>query len=262
MRNSIRTVSPGQERIKIILEMVKQRAPLQAIANAIGLTTREGAKKAITRITKDHEGEVLEPEQLWTIAEAAQELELRAEVTQELRAVHPVTIRRVCNHGEIPHHRFGTRGRYIIDRVGMEALRRRFLVRECVTCVICSTEFLHEWDEGSRQVCSANACIKEHYRRSRANLKEKEPSLDSLRGWQKDLWERLQEHTVPEDEEWVSVGEAAACSGLSKMQVYWLQVRRIVTSRRHPEKRWRGQPVTLYASSEIEIARQVFEAYK
>ena len=248
MKREDEELSLENKRVQTVIAMVKQRAPLREIGTATSVS-HETVRNLIKKIAQEHGKEVFESSKpFWTVAEAADEI-----------GVDPTAIRRICSQDKISYQRRSNQQKstYLIDEVGMKTLRERFSGR----CSICRQESVNK--KGYRhQVCSNAACIRERYRRSRTNMLEKEVSLESLRGWRKDLWERLQDRLLPEDEEWIDRHEAIARSGLSKMQVSWLQLRSIVTTHPHLEKKWRGKPITLYAASEIEIARQVFQTHK
>ena len=87
-------------------------------------------------------------------------------------------------------------------------------------------------------------------------------ALNNLGEWQKELWQRLQSHQIPENERRITITEASNLTGLSKMQLSWLRLRRVVSICSHPTLKWRGQPVATYAVSEMEITRQVYEEHK
>ena len=238
----------GNQRTQTIVEMRRRRASFQEIGYEIGVT-REGARYLVAKIAKAHGNKVFESqEQLWTQAEAAREI-----------GVSQNTIHRICARGEVPCYRRGKTGRsksYLVDKAGIEALRQRF----SAVCTICGQKFAHSWPYRSPKLCSNTSCWRALKRRQRAAVLQKEPSAESLRGWLKDLWEKLQNHRIPENEEWISWTEAMSASGLSQIQLTWLRERRVISVRPHPKRKWRGQPKRSYAASEMEIARQVLAA--
>mgnify|MGYP001586780410 CR=1 FL=1 len=237
------------ERVQTVIAMVRRRATLQEVGDAIGVT-REGARKVIAKIAQRYGAELLEPnEKVWNVHEAAREL-----------GISDYFIKKACDLGKVSFRRRGERI-WLLDEAGMKALRQRFSPEgERTTCVVCGKEF---FKRRTRKSCS-NTCSNELDRRSYEKTVSKEPSLESLRGWRNDVWEKLQSRLPTKHEEWIGVHEAVLRSGLSPMQINWLGRRRVVATRPHPEAKWRvnGKSITLYAASEIEIARQVFESYE
>lgn len=238
-------MSDDLERMQTIIEMKKQDATLEQIGNALGVT-RERARQLIDKIVKKHGEEIFELKQpLWTVTEAANEF-----------GVSYRTVQGLCNRGEIPYRRRGKRA-YRIDNIGIKALRQYFSDK----CYVCEKKI--EYSGGSRhKICESAACIKERRKQNHAKTVEKLPSLISLGERQRNLQIRLHLRLLPKSEEWIPLSKAVARSGLSQTQVSWLKQRKILSIRFHPIQKWRGKPLTLYAASEIEIARQVYTAHK
>lgn len=231
--------------------MVKRRASLTEIGDALGVT-RERARQLIVRITEEH-GDVIfaSDETIWTPQEAADELGLNAQ-----------TVCRLCQSGEVPTKRRGVNddGGYLIYEQGMRILRAHPLVTRERKCVICKQTFTYGNHQGRQRICS-DECKAQYYRQRRKAYGEQESTLKSLRGWRRDLWQKLQSHHIPKNEEWLTISEAIRRTGLSKMQLVWLRLRKIVTIRPHPANKCRGQPVAAYAASEMKIARQVCKTH-
>jgi hypothetical protein len=225
----------------IINAMRERRSTLQEIGKVLGVTG-ERVSKLIAKIAQTHGIKVFEPqEQLWTVAQAARELGVSA------HAIHGMGTR-----GDVSFHR-RSKGSTpaLINKAGMDVIRQRL----SLICTVCGKQFIYKLGQGSRKACLDASCLKELGRRK--GFVQKEPSAESLRGWRKDLWEILQNRQILKDEKWVPISEAVLRSGLTKMQIIWLQKRRVVRVCTDPKKKWRGQPIKLYGASEMDIARQV-----
>ncbi|MDP2587813.1 MAG: helix-turn-helix domain-containing protein [bacterium] len=233
------------ESTQTIIKMVKHRSTLAEIGNRLGLT-KERVRQLILLIRQAHGEEVFATDNpLWTSKEVADKLGVTA-----------VRINQICDSGEVTCRRRGSdSGVWLIQESEIDKLEEHHLITGTRTCTICDKTFVYKAGLGSRQVCS-DKCLEEYHRQRRAAYADQQPSLDSLVGWRKDLWQRLQSHRIPKNEEWLTITSAARRSGLSKMQLRWMRLRNIVTIRPHPVKTWRGQPVATYAASEMAIARQ------
>lgn len=233
---------------RTIISLVKRRATLRQIGEAIGVTY-ERARQLIGHIAAKHgEGVFVLSEPIWTAVEAAKELKVTAAVVNV-----------VCASGDVSCRRRGTtgRGHWLINDSGMKALQRHPLVTQERTCVVCGATFKHD---GARVITCSDKCWGERRRRRLERSVSEQPTLTSLAGWYRVLWQELQTHSIPEDDEWLGLGEAARRTGLSNMQLVWLRRRKVLTIRPHPLKVWRGRPVALYAASELEIVRRELEA--
>lgn len=232
--------------VQTIIRMRKQRAPFAEIGAKIGVT-REWIRQVVKRIIMIHGEAILEFNQ-WTIGEIAKIVKLS-----------PSTIRALCSRGTIPCHRRGTsqKGTYLVDNEGLEALRLYRCARH-TRCVICQRYLAV--NPQSRPLTCSEKCRKKYLIRHRAALIEQGPNRDTLRGWVKELWLKLKGHAIAANEKWLTLTKASQQTGLSKMQLRWLNERAIVATRPHPIKRWRGKPVRMYAASEIRIAKQVYTA--
>lgn len=243
----------NNERVQTIIAMKKQRATLEEIGNALGLT-RERARQLINRIVAVHGPAVFETDSpLWTAKEVALKL-----------GVSTKTITRLCTRGEVSSRRRGyaRKSTYLLGRAELEKLERHPTITRERVCSECGQHFVITPSERIRTVCS-DECHKEKKQHIWAGYAHKTPTLDSLTGWHKDLWRKLQNYTLPNNEEWIAIGEAVRRTGLNRIQLFWLRHRKLVTTRPDPTRiAWRtGKPIMLFAVSEMEIARQAFETF-
>ncbi len=237
----------NNDRVQTIITLKKEGASLREIGQRLK-KTGERVRQLIQAIIKKHGPEVFIPEeQFWTTAQAAREL-----------GRSRVWIITQCKSGGIPHRRRNNQGRRStlrLDKGGMEALRNRLLVKRI--CPVCQKEFFVS-NPNSSPTSHSDACRAQATRQRRANLLQTTPTLTSLQNWHRPLWEKLQRHSILPNEEWMNLKEASNRSGLSRIQVEWLRHRNVLTTKPHPTQTWRGQPVTTYATSELEIAKQVY----
>lgn len=237
----------SSERVQIIIRLKKQRATLEEIGTVLGVT-RERARQLIKKIAAEHGEDVFNlDEPLWTIQEAAEELGVNAGVIISL-----------CQQEEISYRRRS------LSQDSMEALKRHPRITGERICATCKKTFIHTPGQYGGHIVCSDKCLEELDRVRREECLAKEPTLDSLAGWRRELWQRLQLHKPPKKEKWLTLSEACTATGLSKMQVGWIGLRRIVTIHRDPSRiaRKTGEPMALYAASEMEIARQVYAASK
>lgn len=239
-------------RTRIIISMVKKRATLGEIAKKLGLTSRERARQLINKIKTKHGPDVFKSNRrLWTVTEAAEELKTKREV-----------INKICDAGEVSCRRRNADDAsvWLIDNAGMKALKKHPLITKQEFCSVCGKSFKKGEGEGGLLICSEK-CRKYLNAERHQKYSTQEPTTDSLGGWVKELWQRLQFYVIPDDEEWLTLTEVEQRSQLSVMQISWLRRRKIVTIRPHPTKMWRGQPVATYSASEMKIASEICKAY-
>lgn len=243
----------NQKREEDIIRLKKQRATLEKIGNTLGVT-KQRAEQLIKKVVAKYGEDVFSPdESLWTVSEAAKEL-----------SVERVVVFSLCQQEEIPCQRRGLSDRcgYMLSQEGMDALKRHLRVTGKRVCVACKKIFIRVPGKfGGRVVCS-DKCLPERYRVRRKEYLAREPTLDSLNGWHRELWQLLQSRQPQEEEQWLTLSEAKELTGLTKMQVIWLGLRRIVTIHRDPSRiaTRTGKSQALYATSEMEIARQAYVA--
>jgi len=231
--------------------MVKTRATLQEMGDELGCT-REWVRQVIGWMRQGHGDQIFASEEaIWTPQEAASELE-----------VSPNIVSVLCRSGEIPTRRRGVNedGAYLIYEEGMRLLRVHLMVKKKRVCVVCG----HTFDAGNiRMITCSEKCSKKRHYQQREKYTDQDPTIDSLRGWKKELWQRLQSHQIPKNEKWLTLSGAVQLTGLSRMQLAWLRLRNIVTIHHDPGRiaTRTGKPMALYAASEMKIARQIFKAY-
>lgn len=254
-RKCIATPPPTEvtedQRISIIIALVKQRATLEKIGKKIGRTT-ERARQLIKQIVQQKGRKVFKTKNpLRTAREMAKKIGTTAKI-----------INQICANGEVACKRRGDsiKSIWLIRASEIKNLKAHPLIKRQRICVICKKTFVYKYVQENKQTCSQE-CSKEFSRQRRAAYADQEPTLESIEGWRKDLWQRLQSHCIPKDEKWLKISEASKYTGLSEMQLKWLRHRNIVTIKYDPSRTWRGKPMTIYAASEMEIARKVFEAY-
>lgn len=245
----------SEERARIIIQKKQERAPFLEIGAELGMSAQRAQQLHKQLLQERPEAEELLKTKFRTAGDAA----------REVRA-SPGLVRRLCIEGQIPHTERNGLKRHVVLLLtdeGIEALRLHPAVSLERRCVICRRFFQRRSRRGDCPACPDDGCQREYQRQCHVACANREATLDTLSEWHRELLQRLQNHQPPPDEKWLTVSEAARCSGLSTMVVSWLKTRKILTTHDHPTKIWRRQrPVQLYAASEIFIARQVFESFK
>ncbi len=236
-------------RIKKIIALKKKRATLQEIGDQLGVT-RQRAQQLVNEIIDEQGEDVFNGRvKWWTVSEAATKLNAPPSVITEL-----------CVASKIECRRRSEKGTYLIGNPGMKQLRAHPRISKRATCVVCHKSFKRS-TRGARTVCSKK-CEQVRWEQHRQNYRSKPPTHDSLQGWHKILWEKLQSQVLSsKKEKWLTLAEAKNKTGFTKEQLYWLRFRKIVTVHPDPVKKWRGQPVLLFAASQMEIAGEVFEKF-
>lgn len=235
-----------------IIDLVKQRKTLDEIAELIGVGTRARIGQIISVIIERRGKDVfkrgIEDENFWDIDEIAKMLRVPVDWVQ-----------RLCRCGQIPSTR--SKKVRVIGEEGMEALLKHPRIAGRLKCRICGVEFAYSPCNRPRRDLCSDECERQYHRWRRDPLKNKGLSSRPT-GWLKILWQVLLDSIIPENEEWLTVTEAAKLSGLGIMQVIWLGIRGVVITRPQPKKMYRGRPMVTYAKSQIEIAGRVFKEYK
>lgn len=256
-RRNRRRARPRTDRERMVITMVRSRCTYREIGDALGVVP--GRACVIVQRIRRQSGDgvfVASKQRFWTIAEAARDL-----------GVPSHTIQRICRRGEISCFWRGAEGKqYLITDDGMEQLRADALAMRthARTCVICSTPFTVDARKGNwtRSTCGSSACrraLRESYRQK---ILAQIPTEESFTGWMRAVFRALQRHRPTGRTEWITRSEAIRRTGLSRMQVGWLLLRRVLTVRPHPTRRWHGgRPVATVAASEIAIVRKVYAAY-
>lgn len=236
--------------VQQIIMMVKAGATRTDISSMLKVTS-ENVRQIIIKMRYAHGEKIFNAEKsTWTVQEAARESGLNASVVGSL-----------CCSGEVPAKRRGDKATsaYVIEEAGMKILRS---YPQGKKCVVCGNMFTCGQRGQARLTCSESCRIEQNDERRKA-CRASDPTLDSLReGWHRNLWQELQVHLIPMNEEWLTCGEAAKRANLTRTQIIWVGLRRVITTRPHPSKRWRRKPVMTYAASEMDIVRRVYRANK
>lgn len=252
----IETIPCGQKRVPIsperletIISMVKLRATPGDIGTALGVS-REMARYIIQRIADEHGTKLLEEDEvLMTPTEAADELGVSRQVVLSVLK---------DSDSKVPFIRRGKR-EYVLNEESMEALRLHHRIGRLRTCAQCKKKFTLG-DSSNTLTCSVK-CANRRKRELQLKLNRREPSCDSLSGWYKQLFIRLQDHNTPKEKEWLTIGQAEDKIGLSASQLTRLRVLNVVTTRDHPTSMRQSKPILQYARSELEIAKSIYDEY-
>ena len=127
-------------------------------------------------------------------------------------------------------------------------------------CCHCDGEIPLSRDPESKY-CSNKCSMDARQMSQRRRYRLSSGSRVVLRGWYKQVHERLSRRRKPKVEEWVTFSEAVAISGLSKSQVYGLWRRGSLRTQENDNStqlRRGGKPERLYAASELRIAGEVY----
>lgn len=165
-------------------------------------------------------------------------------------------------------------GRYRFKVGDLENFEKDFWIEK--KCIVCKKKFItHETKKRQSRITCGKRCAKKYQANSflyrlvdfdqlRRKLLNEPPSIKSIPIlWMRKLWLRLQNHSLPENEEWIGLFEARRRSGLSNMQLTWLKMRKILTTKPNPAKiNNQGQPTNSYAASEIKIAGRLYRKWK
>ena len=237
--------SLDSQRVKTIVSMVKKRATLQEIGDVLGLT-RERARQLIVKIKKIH-GQVVfgTDEKLYSVTEAANALGLTKTRLEEICACAnvPARYRSVASQ----HDR-------LFNEVDLEAIRRYIDNTYSRTCVVCNKAFNAVYREHKKSVTCSRECTKKfattrayyYYGRS-FDIK------NARQEWRRELYKKLQEHTIPANDQWLTRARAVKQSGLTMMQLEYLRLRSLIECRQHPTKRFRGKPVCTFSASQMAL---------
>lgn len=240
----------NNKRVKTIIEMVKQRRTLKEIARAIGVTTRERARQLVAKITETHGEKVFEPKEAFlTTQEAANMLGVSTHRILKIIANGDVTCKKRST---------GARSAWHIEKSEIGKLQKHPLITGKCKCVTCGKIFIRH---NTKRLTCSDKCRKKRRWEQRVAFGKQNPIPESLRGWQRNLLKKLQNHHLPKDEKWLTFTQANEITGLSRMQFFWLKYRNIITTRHHPRKKTKnGKPTIMFAKSEMEIIRELFAA--
>lgn len=244
-------------RVQTIIRMKKTScATLKEMGVALHLT-KERVRQLVKKIAQLHGPEVFEPEvkTLWTVKEAAAITGGKSEYISIL-----------CKKGKIPFKRRGEK-HYLITKKGIDVLKLYFSAER--TCANCGEKFTQKSYAGQRKFCYKNACEKKQRAQYKDNyLADKGRITASLKGWRKALWEAIQKRPVAGNEIWVEFSRAVEVSGLTNIQVSYLRMCGLISTRPKPvtrktrkENRVRRRE-SLYSLGEMEIAREIMDKAK
>ncbi len=253
----------ADEKTQLIISMVNnQNATLEQIGFALGGLSREYVRQVIDAITTLYGEKIFTPSHgFYTIAEAS---DLVGGISVE-------AIRDLCRDGKISSKRRSTarRAKFLLDEEGIEALRQHimFRLKEVETaCVVCGKVFLWCLEDSSSVapiLCGSKKCRQERRSQTMKVLCACLPTLESLHEeWQRQVFMRLKEHELPEDDRWVPVDQAFQLAGVSIAQLYHLRRRRVVATMDHPTQKANktGRLVKLYSASQMAIIKEAYEA--
>lgn len=236
-----------------IIKMVKARATQQEIAKVLGVISRERARQLIGDMEAVHGFKVWESEkELYSIPEAAKILKVSLWL-----------IRSICRENVLPLQERGEH-QYLLGEKAMEILRHHPRITGKGKCAVCKNDFTRKRRFNCRTMTCCKKCKKIRVLRLKQSLFNGNLKVDSLAGWHIALHQKLQAHKSLEGEKWLKISEATGITTLSKMQIWYLGRRGIVATCNHSAQvsARTGKPITMYSSSQMEIARQVYRAHQ
>ncbi len=241
------------ERVQIIKRMCEEEhASMKKIGERLGIT-KQRVHQLIRKIEKDCNVRIASCDaSAITLSEAS----LRLGITSE-------KIRRLCQMGKIPCERKGKGGgggSYLLRPEGIAALKAYYETVER-RCSLCSGAFTTQ-QFSNRIICARKTCRRERDRLSRFITCRQAPSAESLMGWRKELWKRLQNLELSPEKRWISLIQAVNLSGLSKGQIVRLRMRNVVRTLPHPHRTRQGHPEHLFSQHDILLAKEVYETYE
>lgn len=186
------------------------------------------------------------------------------EVVRRIKGLNQVNLRQICQSGEVSYiQNIHTRKKFFTpDDLGrLEEYINRKKQRTCSVCgKAYALPYIPTDRKPARTYCDRKGSCYYIYRQRhiRLNLNQ-----ESLKGWRKAVYLRLKDGLDSiDDNEWIGLKEACNISGLTYMQVIHLAKQGIVVTHPSANRTWRGQPVTLYSSTQAEIIRQVRKGYQ
>lgn len=162
-----------------------------------------------------------------------------------------------CLRGKVDSIRVCRRGKYFLSPQAAEELRQ-LQVRVCQWC----GENVPS-ERGSNAKYCTDMCSQNARRAKRSRYRPSLASRDVPKGWVMEFYSRLESHTKPQEEEWITLSKAVSVSGLSKNQIYYLWQFCPLSIQDHPTNiRRSGDPERLYATSEMRLAGQIYREWK
>lgn len=237
-------------RVVTIVEMTKARATLKEIGEALGKLSGERARQLRAKIKALHGEKIFGPrEEILTLREVAKKSGVSESTARDCaKAAGLLSAARKRGY----HYRF--------TRPQTEALRALLSPRLGTgRCAVCARSFRPK--QKRHILCRSPECRARRQRQRHAALLAAPPSAETLGGWYRPLWQALKKHPILPEEKWMGQTAAIALSGLSLMQLSWLKLRRILTTRESSTRRWRGngKPCREYARSQLLLAKRVRE---
>ena len=144
----------------------------------------------------------------------------------------------------------------------LQVIRYASLLPKTQTCPICNAFFKRAPGTNSR-FCSER-CYKEWEARKR-RIFLKNPVLatsETVHPKNRVLIRRLARCRTVKTGWWLVPHEARKFARITKMQLAWLSLRKILATRPHPKKKWRGQPVQTFSKTQLRIVREVYRPAK
>ncbi len=237
-------------RDQLIIERLRQQRTLQEIGDELGVT-RERIKQIKNRLISRRGPDIIAPpsDRPLTIAEVAARLEVKA-----------ATVYHLVQSGQVPARKRGVRD-WLIEPAQIELINTLLAGQaepeRTATCHHCQQPFTYQRTRSAkpRQYCS-RACRTAH-RQTRI------PDPDAFSPWRQELQRQSVAQSAEDspDEQYLTVTEAGAVTGLSTTQLQYLVTCGILTTVPHATLRWRGQPVMLYRWSDLQLAQAVATEY-
>lgn len=254
MADRLLTEKELEARRQAIISLRRGKFTLEEIRRPFNIT-RERVRQIIAGVVKKYGAQVLEPKRkrYWTLQEAGAAFK-----------TNPDTVRHLCRTEKVSFVRRGINGtaRLYVTKRGMGELKAYLISSRSCICTICQKKFtVRIKGKRPRVICYSEACRRKYNAKKRAEfLSDKESLPSKISGWRKAVHRALLSHKIPENEEWLSFGEALKVSGLdTKIKLYYLYRCSLVTTCLHPARKARrtGEKLRIYAKSEMEIIRQV-----
>lgn len=236
------------KRRRAIIRMIRDRATMQEIADHFQVS-RQRALELFRKVIHQ-EGPI--QRRYLTTKEVSHQLGISTGVINDLCSAGAIKARRRAGNKQ---------GTYLIAPSELNAIQRHPNVTKQRVCAVCGQEFIRPDRQKGQSITCSPSCRKIRHRQSIQKTIQEPPTAENLIGWHLELWERLKQHRLPQQEEWLTLSQATRVSGINELRLVWLRLRRLVTLRPHPEKKWRGKPVNLYARSEMLLAKSIYWKY-
>src|SRR3989344_1750665 len=241
------SVREWHRRKRIIVRLVKQGKDAAKIGIILG-RTRERVRQLMNEIRDVCGADVFDGKKLWTIPEAVALLR-RKKINARAGIIH-----RLCERGEIFSVLDG--GKRLLPAQSIEALKRHPRITHRCQCKKCGRRFVCEISPLCRR------CRKEAKKKYQRAYLRKPATRELVEGWHKLLYELLQASPPLNGEEnWLLPHEAMGIARITYTQLWILRRKRMVKTKPHAHKRWRGKRIRTFAESEMKIVREAHECY-